>query len=78
MHATTLYNSIYRFDDAMLVNTHVYGLTAAQAPLLHLRRLDGGVLFDTYLNSFQAAWEVARPHIPVEARPALQTVGSST
>jgi hypothetical protein len=24
-HATTLYNSIYRFDDDMLVNAHVYG-----------------------------------------------------
>ena len=56
----------------------MYGLTAAQAPLLHLRRLDGGVLFDTYLNSFQATWEVARPYVPAAARPALQTVGAST
>ena len=77
VHATTLYNSIYRFDGAMLVNTHVYGLTAAQAPLLHLRRLDGGVLFDTYLNSFQAAWDAGRSYVSVEARPALQAVGTS-
>ncbi|MFD4644306.1 DUF5919 domain-containing protein [Lentzea sp. NPDC058436] len=25
-HKTTLYNSIFRFDDEMVVNTHVYGL----------------------------------------------------
>jgi hypothetical protein len=69
---------IYRFDDAMLVNSHVYGLTAAQAPVLHLRRLDGGVLFDTYLNSFQAAWDTGRPLVTVDGRPALQAVGSPT
>ncbi len=27
-HGTTLYNSIYRFDEEMLVNTHVYGFMA--------------------------------------------------
>ncbi|MCA1676266.1 MAG: DUF5919 domain-containing protein, partial [Actinobacteria bacterium] len=34
-HGTTLYNSIYRFDEEMLVNTHFYGFMAAHAPLLH-------------------------------------------
>jgi hypothetical protein len=29
LHDTPLYNSIYRFDDELLVNTHVYGLLAA-------------------------------------------------
>jgi hypothetical protein len=51
-HRTTLYNSIYRFDDEMLVNTHVFGFPAAHAPVLHLRRLAGGDLFDTYADSF--------------------------
>lgn len=51
-HATTLYNSIYRFDDEMLVNTHLYGTPAAYAPVLHLRRLSGGELFDNYTSSF--------------------------
>ena len=37
-HGTTLYNSIYRVDDEMLVNTHVYGVNAYAAPVLHLRR----------------------------------------
>ena len=61
-HDTILYNSIYRFDDEMLVNTHLYGHHAAHAPVLHLRRLAGGDLFDTYAASFQRvrakSWEV--------------------
>jgi transcriptional regulator with XRE-family HTH domain len=60
-HGTTLYNSIYRFDEEMLVNTHVYGFVAAHAPLLHLRRLSGGDLFETYSASFENVWNTATP-----------------
>jgi transcriptional regulator with XRE-family HTH domain len=60
-HRTTLYNSIYRFDDEMLINTHVYGFMAAHAPLLHLRRLSGGDLFETYSESFDSVWNTASP-----------------
>jgi transcriptional regulator with XRE-family HTH domain len=60
-HGTTLYNSIYRFDDDMLVNTHVYGFMAAHAPLMHLRRLSGGDLFETYSESFDNVWNTAKP-----------------
>ncbi len=59
-HGTTLYNSVYRFDDEMLVNTHVYGFMAAHAPLLHLRRLSGGDLFETYSTSFDSVWNIAK------------------
>jgi hypothetical protein len=59
LHGTTLYNSIYRFDDEMLVNVHVYGFPAAHAPVLHLRRLAGGDLFDTYAESFERVWSTA-------------------
>src|SRR5207245_6075211 len=45
MHGTTLYNSIYRFDDVMLVNSYVWGLSAFSAPVLHLRRLVSGGVF---------------------------------
>jgi hypothetical protein len=41
LHRTVLYNSIYRADDQVLVNTHVFGLAAAQAPAWHLRKLPG-------------------------------------
>ncbi|MGW7134373.1 XRE family transcriptional regulator [Streptomyces bobili] len=61
LHDSTLYNSIYRADDEMLVNPHVYGIGAYMAPVLHLRRLPGGGLFDTYTNSIEHTWENARP-----------------
>ncbi|MGH8960555.1 MAG: DUF5919 domain-containing protein, partial [Jatrophihabitantaceae bacterium] len=60
-HGTTLYNSIFRYDEEMIVNPHVYGLGAPHAPALHLRRLTGGDLFDTYLQSFERVWDTARP-----------------
>lgn len=56
LHDTTLYNSIFRFDDEMLVNTHVFGLPAAHAPVIHLRRLDGAELFSIYGASFDRVW----------------------
>jgi transcriptional regulator with XRE-family HTH domain len=61
VHGTTLYNSIYRFDDTMLVNAHVYGCNAFSAPVLHLRRRLKGGLFDTYLQSFEAVWTLSKP-----------------
>jgi hypothetical protein len=60
-HATTLYNSIFRYDNEMIVNTHVYGVGAPHAPALHLRRLSGGNLFDTYAESFEKVWATATP-----------------
>lgn len=60
-HKTTLYNSIYRFDDEMIVNPHVYGKVASHAPALHLRRLAAGDLFTTYADSFATVWETAKP-----------------
>ncbi|WP_054813391.1 helix-turn-helix domain-containing protein [Nocardia arizonensis] len=58
-HDTTLYNSIFRFDDEMIVNNHVYGAPGAHAPALHLRRLPEGELFETYMTSFEHVWSEA-------------------
>ena len=52
------------FDDVMLVNTHVWGLSAFGAPVLHLRRLIEGGVFDTYAQSFEAVWSTATPAYP--------------
>lgn len=61
LHDTTLYNSIYRADDEMLANGHVYGVGAYMAPVLHLQRIPGGELFDTYAESIERVWETSRP-----------------
>jgi transcriptional regulator with XRE-family HTH domain len=60
-HESILYNSIYRFDDEMLVNTHVAGSPAPQNPVLHLRRTPEGRLFDHYVQSIDRVWESAQP-----------------
>ena len=61
LHDTILYNSIYRGDDQLLVNTHVHGAPAASAPVFHLRKVAGGDMVNTYLDSFERVWEQAGP-----------------
>ncbi|PRX90810.1 helix-turn-helix transcriptional regulator [Allonocardiopsis opalescens] len=60
LHDTPLYNSIYRFDDEMIVNVHAYGVLAAYTPTMHLRRIDGAY-FTTYVESFERVWGSAKP-----------------
>ncbi|TXJ85432.1 XRE family transcriptional regulator [Streptomyces lavendulae] len=61
LHSSTLYNSIYRADDEMLANGHLYGVGAYMAPVLHIQRVPGGELFDAYAESVERVWETARP-----------------
>jgi transcriptional regulator with XRE-family HTH domain len=61
LHGTTLYNSIYRADDQVIVNTHVYGAMASEAPVFHLRKIPGGAMVSTYLESYEKIWEQATP-----------------
>jgi transcriptional regulator with XRE-family HTH domain len=61
LHDTVLYNSMYWADEQILVNTHVYGFAASYAPVLHLKRIPGGEMVGTYLDSFERIWEHAKP-----------------
>ena len=56
LHRTVLHNSIYLADDQMLVNAHVHGEPAHNAPVLHLRRVAGGDMVTTYAASFDRVW----------------------
>ncbi|ACZ00380.1 XRE family transcriptional regulator [Thermomonospora curvata] len=55
-HDTPLYTSIYRADDELMINPHIYGVPAAQAPVLHLRKVNTDDMADTYLDSFERVW----------------------
>jgi hypothetical protein len=57
----TLYNSIFVYDDEMLINQHAYGVYGYMAPILHLRRMEGGDFFGMYIKSFERVWEVSSP-----------------
>jgi hypothetical protein len=61
LHDTVLYNSIYRADDELMLNPHVYGVAAAHSPVLHLRRQGENEMYATYLASFDRVWEAATP-----------------
>ncbi|MCG8914825.1 hypothetical protein L6E12_03335 [Actinokineospora sp. PR83] len=56
VHGTSLYNSIFRYDNQMLVNQHIYGTYGYIAPILHLRRSSDSDLFETYMKSLERVW----------------------
>jgi hypothetical protein len=66
LHDTTLYNSLFRYDDNLLVNPHIFGQPASANPVLHLRRADTAGWFESYTSSFEAVWAGARPWTPQE------------
>jgi transcriptional regulator with XRE-family HTH domain len=62
LHATTLYVSMYRADDVMLANNHVFGSPALRSPVMQLQRIAGAQMFAHYSASFERVWETARPY----------------
>ncbi|TCR22912.1 helix-turn-helix transcriptional regulator [Streptomyces sp. BK205] len=64
LHDTTLYNSIFRYDDQLLVNPHIWGQPASANPLFQLRRTNGTDWCDRYVEGFEAVWNTARPWAP--------------
>ncbi|WP_258724414.1 XRE family transcriptional regulator [Cellulomonas sp. NS3] len=59
MHDTTLYSSIFRFDEDLFANTHAYGAPANHSPVLHLHRVTGGRLFPHFMGAFERVWDSA-------------------
>ena len=58
-HTATVYTSIFRFDEQMLVNQHMFGIYGYLAPLMHLKRADDGGLYDMFRASFDRVWHVS-------------------
>lgn len=65
-HSTVLYNSIYRFDDNLLVNGHAHGALAGQSPVLHLRKAPNGQMWNHYMRSFELTWKNSNPEPQTE------------
>jgi hypothetical protein len=59
--------SVFVFDDEMLVTPHLSSLLGHESPMLHLRRLDDGGLYDRFAGHVAALWAEARPIQPGEA-----------
>jgi hypothetical protein len=56
-----LYNSVFRFDDQMLVTPHLFATPGHSAPLFRLRRLGEQGLFERFAGHFEAIWAARRP-----------------
>lgn len=56
LHQTFLYNSIYRSDDQLLINQHIYGIPDIHSPVAALRRAADGEMTRTYLGAFELIW----------------------
>src|SRR6266511_1890162 len=67
LHATPLYNSLFRFDDEMFITPHLYARTCFRAPLLYLRRLGAGGIFESFASHFEDVWAVSKPAAVVAA-----------
>lgn len=61
LHGCTLYASLFRYDEEIIVNPRAWGEPASANPALHLRRLDGGQVGAHYMDSFGRVWDTAKP-----------------
>lgn len=59
--AFTLYASLFRFDDDVLVNMHLWGNPACESPVLHCRVGQDRGLGANAVRSFERVWESAQP-----------------
>lgn len=64
LHDTTLYSSLFRYDDNLLVNPHIWGQPASANPVFQLKRVNGAAWFDSYTESFETIWAGAQPWTP--------------
>ena len=51
-----LYNSIFRFDDQMLVTPHLFATPGSAAPLMHLHRRNDEGMFSRFMDHFESVW----------------------
>lgn len=61
LSAATLYASIFRFDDDVLLNTHLWGNAASDSPVFHLRRRNDNGIAASVIRSFERVWREAQP-----------------
>ena len=61
LHTATVYQSIYRGDDQILVAQRAYGIPTTRSPVLCLRASEeGSGMVPAYLESFERIWNAAR------------------
>jgi hypothetical protein len=57
LHTTHLYNSVFRFDDQMIVTPYLVRARGYQHAALHLRRLSSHGIFESFSDQAEQIWE---------------------
>ncbi len=63
-YASPMYNSVFRFDEEMLVTPHLYSTPGYRAPLLHLRRGAADGPFEQFAGHVERLWSISTPAWP--------------
>ncbi len=63
LHTTHLYNSVFRFDDLMLVTPYLVRARGYQHPALYLRKLSPYGLFASFEDQFEQIWGTVTPYL---------------
>jgi hypothetical protein len=64
LSGATLYASIFRFDDDVLLNMHFWGNAASDSPVFHFRRQSEQGIAAGAIRSFERVWRDAQPLPP--------------
>lgn len=70
LHTTHLYNSVFRFDDLMIVTPYLVRARGYQHPALYLRKLSPYGMFASFEDQVEQIWETVTPY-PKEAPDGL-------
>jgi len=60
-HTTPLYTSMFRADDTLIANPHLYGAPASDNPAIVIKRDDAPDLWNDHRLAFERVWNTARP-----------------
>ncbi|MGW5384964.1 hypothetical protein [Nocardia sp. NPDC003963] len=63
LHATHLYNSVFRFDDQMIVTPYLVRARGYQHPALHLRKLSPHGMFASFDDQVEQIWGAVTPYL---------------
>lgn len=67
LHTVHLYNSVFRFDNQMIVTPYLFRARGYQHTALHLRELSPHGIFGSFADEFEQIWQTTAPH-PGQAR----------
>ncbi|WP_029903648.1 helix-turn-helix transcriptional regulator [Nocardia brasiliensis] len=62
LHTSHLYNSVFRFDDQMIVTPYLFRARGYQHTALHLRRLSPYGIFESFADQFEQIWGTVTPY----------------